>query len=725
MPLYNVLTIIGFGFGSALSIILFSLSLQKKQKRYDDYAFGIVLIAVTLWNSGNFVALLLRMLFGSVVIVEARITELLAYLGLVTMPSSLLHVHIAILARQKSGYDRLSKRALFAIIAAYIPAVVFTVFSFLQLLQVGVLQYNPANRLSSPFSIWVVFAIAVSIALSERLVKILENESDRHFHRDISLLLGFIAIGLLFIYIIPMYRLAYIGQYLNLLMLLSPAYPMAVLAYYVYRYNFYRLVIKPSLVYSTIYGLVMAIYLLGIRRLGEYLSQFPEVNSEFIEGILLIALVFIFQPFRSQIQTRLDKVFFKDKYYYQQFLRELSDSIVGIVDLQQLLQTLSNALVSALKAKACTLIVFRIIDDKPQIYRVYGNHELKDINLLIESLQATRKFRLRRQMRDYRVVPALQQNQIELAIPIYFQKDLIGLVCLTEKRTGNPYSDEEIDVLQTFANQVGLAFENARLVQDRLDLEAKVYQAEKLNSLGQLATTIAHEVKNPLSSIKTIVQVLHERAVGEEAEDLRIVLNEINRLNAVLEKLLTFARPTTSESETVDVRSVVQEIVDLLKHQARKQGIKIQVSVKGEIPAIDAKKQLVRDVIFNLVFNAAQAMPKGGTITISLETLQELKRDDVGQEEYIPSDIEQWLQIRVADTGPGIPADILKKIFDPFFTTKTVGTGLGLAIVKRNVAELNGHLKVVSHKNRGAEFIVSLPVKMQTRAVKEYVAQES
>ncbi len=711
MPISNVVKIIGFGFGAALSVILLGLSVQKKQKRYDDYAFGIVLIACTLWLGGNFLSMLLSMLFGSVVLFEAKLLQLSAYLGLALMPSSLIHVHLAILFRQRGGaHARLSKLSLFSILAAYVPTLFFILMAIADIGRMGILFFTPTDTLSLPFSVWIIFSIVFTIALSEKLVKLLENESDRHFHRDISFILGVIALGLILVYIIPAYRLAYIGQYLNLLMLLSPAYPMAVLAYYVYRYNFYRLVIKPGLIYSIIYGMVMAIYLLGIRRLGEYLSQFPEVNAEFIEGILLVALVFIFQPFRTQIQNRLDKIFFKDKYYYQQFLRELTDSISGIVDLQKLLQTLSAALVSALKAKACTLIVFRMNEGEPQIYRTYGNHELPDIHILIDALLATRRFRLRRQMRDHRVVLALRRNNIELAIPIHFQDDLIGLVCLTEKRNGSSYSDEELDVLQTFANQVGLAFENARLVQDRLDLEAKVFQAEKLHSLGQLATTLAHEVKNPLSSIKTIIQVLHEKAVGEEAEDLRIVLHEIDRLNTVLEKLLTFARPTTTEFESIKVPEIVQEVIDLLKHQARKSNIKIDFRVANNLPEIRTKKQLIRDIVFNLVFNAAQAMPEGGRILIELKEMKRLKRSDVEKDDYISPAVKKWIQLRISDTGPGIPKERLNKIFDPFYTTKTVGTGLGLAIVKRNVAELNGHLKVRSKENKGAEFIISLPV---------------
>ena len=206
------------------------------------------------------------------------------------------------------------------------------------------------------------------------------------------------------------------------------------------------------------------------------------------------------------------------------------------------LQIISQALTRTLKAKTCTLVVFNIIDGKPVIYKTFGNQKIRDVESLVDALNATRHFRLRRQMRDHRVRLALDRNRFEIAFPIYSRDNLIGLICLSEKQTGNDYTDEEFDVLQTFANQIALAFLNARLVQDRLDLEAKIYQSEKLNSLGQLATTIAHEIKNPLSSIKTIIQVLHENAREEDAEDLEIVIKEINRLNAVLDKLLSFRK---------------------------------------------------------------------------------------------------------------------------------------------------------------------------------------
>ncbi len=708
MPIYNIITLLGFGFGTALTIVLLSLSVKKMPKRYDDYAFGVVMISCVLWHGGNFLALLLEMLFGSVVSEGAKIALGFGYFGLAAMPSALLHVHLGIFYRAKLGPHRpLNKPQIFSLAATYLPMIIFLASKLPALGQGQPLSYISAS-LAKSFSIWILISIIASIAISGKLTKILKLESEQHYYRDMSYMLAGIGLGLILVYIIPIYRLAYVGQYLNLVMQLSPSFPLAVLAYYVYRYNFYRLVVKPSLIYSIIYGIVMAIYLLGIRKIGEYLSQFPEVNSTFIEGLLLVALVFAFQPLRSQIQVKLDKIFFKDRYYYQQFLRELSDSISHVVDLEKLLQIISQALTSTLKAKTCTLVVFNMIDDKPVIYKTFGNQKIENVESLVDALNATRHFRLRRQMRDHRVRLALNRNRFEIAFPIYSRDTLIGLICLSEKQTGNDYTDEEFDVLQTFANQIALAFLNARLVQDRLDLEAKIYQSEKLNSLGQLATTIAHEIKNPLSSIKTIIQVLRENAREEDAEDLDVVIKEINRLNTVLDKLLSFARPSEANVDRVNVSQIITDAIALLKHQAKKSNITINYS---EIPSpiVVAKKQSVREIVFNLILNSLQAMPNGGKLDISLsKSTEAFSRSRLTGRGHFPNS-EKWLQILIKDNGPGIPEENLNRILEPFFTTKTVGAGLGLAIVKRNVEELGGYLEVKSNPKMGTQFKVLLP----------------
>jgi signal transduction histidine kinase len=546
------------------------------------------------------------------------------------------------------------------------------------------------------FTLWAILSIVSSLFLSWRFVPLIHDASYRLFYRDLDIALGAIAVGLVAVYVIPLFRLAYIGGYLNLLMMVSPAFPMAILAYYVYRYNFYRLVIKPSLIYSIIYGVVMAIYLLGIRRLGEYLGQFPEVHAEFIEGLLLVALVFAFQPFRSRIQDRLDKVLFKERYYHQQYLRELTETISGIVDLERLLSTISEALINALKARACAIVVFRREEGTVHPIRAVGGHILPHPETIVRALEESRHFGLRRQLRNHRVVSAMRQNRIELSIPIYLKDMMTGLIGLTEKQTGNPYSDEEIDILYTFANQVALAVDNARLVQERLNLEQRVYQAEKYKNMGQLATTIAHEIKNPLSSIKTLIQVLEEGAEGEEADDLGRVVREIDRLNGVLEKLLSFARPAGTTLDSIDLSEMVDDVIALLRHQAEKNAVTISVVQNGPQYQIRARKHAVREILFNLVHNAIQATPRGGTVEVELER----QNTTPGRKEAVI--------ISVRDTGPGLPTAVRRKIFDPFFTTKTVGTGLGLTIVKRNIEELGGRLEVSNRDPEGAEFRVHL-----------------
>ncbi len=705
MPYYDIITLIGFGFGAALSFTLFSLSLQRVPKRAIDVAFGILFLSFILWFGGHFLSLLLNLLFGSVVDRQVKFFTICAYFGLAITPSALLHIQLASLLSARGADRHIGYKQTAIILFFYIPFIVFVVMHAARLFTQELYIPGHSEIVSTPFALWLIIAITASVTFSEKLVETLKYEADRRFYRDISYVLAGLGFGIIAVYIFPLYKLPYIGDYLDLLMMLSPAVPMAIFLYYVYRYNFYRLVIKPSLVYSVIYGSVMAIYLLGIRRLGEFLSQFPEVNEEIIEGLLLIALVFAFQPFRSLLQARLDKLFFKDRYYYQQFLRELSDSISSIVDLEQLLNTIRQALTSTLKVTECTIIIVERDKSHYRILKKSGHAEFPKLQQLIDALQTTRQFHIHRQLGDFRVGSALRQNKLALAVPVYFQDDMRGIVGLAKKESGNPFSEEELNVLQTFANQIGLAIENARLVQERMTLVQRVHQAEKMNSLGQLATTLSHEIKNPLTSIKTIVQVLHENAGGDDKKDLHLVLNEINRLQNILEKLLSFARPSNGFTERVDVEKIVSDVVTLLNHQAQRDGISLNFSSQGTIPVLDAKQQSIREIAFNLILNALQAVSAAGRVDVFLN----LERQSANATTANTTD-RNYIRLSVQDNGPGIADDMREHIYEPFYTSKTIGTGLGLAIVKRNVEELGGSIHVQNRNGNGTQFDVYLPI---------------
>ena len=710
MSWFNLVHVLGFGLGTTLAVIIIILTLQKNPKYYDDYLLMVLLGMNLLWLGGNFFALLLGFLFGNVFRTEIVALMMIAYFGLLCIPSSLVHGLTGILFRVKGNLSSISRLYQFLfVILVYTPVMVFIVLGFH-------FHFSPSLRLLTGttlriiFYFWVLLALVTAVIICENLARTHAIQAERHFFRDLGISLAALGTGIIVIYVIPSNRITYVGSYLNLVMLISPAYPMAVMAYYVYRYNFYRLVIKPSLVYSIIYGSVMAIYLLGIRRLGEYLQQFPEVNSAFIEGILLIALVFVFQPFRELLHKRLDRLFFKDRYFYQQVLRELSDTIIGIVDLEKLLNTVSESLSVAFKAKSLTIVVFSIHNNKPRIYKSIGQQEFRDFLGLVRALTLTRKMRLRQQIKDLRVVKELEENGLELAVPVFYQKEMMGMICLSGKRTGVPYTEDEIDMLQTFANQIALAIENARLVQERLNLEARIYQAEKLNSLGQLATTMSHEIKNPLSSINSIIQVLHENTTGEQAHDLQIVLNEIDRLNTILKKLLTFSKPTDGTLDKVSLRDMVQDVIYLLKFQANKYHITISFNSFPEPAYVFANSQSVREIIFNLVLNAIQSIDNEGQVWIDLGEISGMKEIRKISKRVDLYNARVWYYLHVRDNGPGISKENQKHIFDPFFTTKSSGSGLGLSIVKKNVDESGGIIKVKSRPGAGTEFTVYFPV---------------
>ncbi|MSS72010.1 MAG: GAF domain-containing sensor histidine kinase [Candidatus Latescibacteria bacterium] len=199
------------------------------------------------------------------------------------------------------------------------------------------------------------------------------------------------------------------------------------------------------------------------------------------------------------------------------------------------------------------------------------------------------------------------------------EERMLGLLCLGEKKRETPFSAEERELLDTLCNQMALAVENARLVEQRLDLERRMYEAERLSALGLLSASIAHEVKNPLSSIKTIAAVLREDLRDDRAktEDLSIILSEIDRLNRTVERLLRFARP---RQETVFRPLVLKEVLDdiilVLAHEAERRGVAIRSEV-GEQIVVSGDLEDLKEVFFNLILNGIQAMEGGGKITLT------------------------------------------------------------------------------------------------------------
>jgi len=260
-------------------------------------------------------------------------------------------------------------------------------------------------------------------------------------------------------------------------------------------------------------------------------------------------------------------------------------------------------------------------------------------------------------------------------------------------------SGETAAALEFLCEQLPGALDLCRLIEEKLQLERELAERERLAVLGQMAASISHNLKNPLGSIKTILQVQLESAELPESirGETKMVLEEIGRLSSKLNQLLQFSRPAIRGGVVVascDARVVAEEVSGVLRHEAERRGVAFEVEVVAGVTKLTASSEALSEILSNLVVNALEATARGGRVSVT------------------GSANGDGFLFAVEDDGPGVPESEREKILQPFFTTKTQGTGLGLAIVARRVAEFGGKLDWESpvRDGRGTRFRVILPL---------------
>ncbi|MFI5338922.1 MAG: ATP-binding protein [Candidatus Methylomirabilales bacterium] len=245
-------------------------------------------------------------------------------------------------------------------------------------------------------------------------------------------------------------------------------------------------------------------------------------------------------------------------------------------------------------------------------------------------------------------------------------------------------------------------------VTDRVSLEREVQQAEKLAVVGQLAAGIAHQIGTPLNVISGSAEYLMMEwgADRSRPQELEIIVAQTDRITKLIQQLLNFARPARMALQSVKLNDLLRDVLGLTEHQIAKERIAIKPDFQPDLPAITGDENQLEQAFLNIVVNAWHAMPTGGTLTIRTRSAPmgaRLHRSG----RAAPANVE----VIIADTGIGIPAEHLPRIFDPFFSTKGVGkgTGLGLAITRRIVEDHHGLIEVVSEVGRGTTFTIRLP----------------
>ncbi|HOE10619.1 MAG TPA: ATP-binding protein [bacterium] len=229
-------------------------------------------------------------------------------------------------------------------------------------------------------------------------------------------------------------------------------------------------------------------------------------------------------------------------------------------------------------------------------------------------------------------------------------------------------------------------------------LERQLVLQDRLAALGRLSAGVAHEIRNPLGVIKGSAELLRKRFGGMPGEEglFDFILEEVARLSRVVSDFLNFARPQTPELEKVDVNTVIQRSVQYLEHQANSLEIRREFELAGNLPSLQLDPNLFQQVLLNILLNAQEAMPQGGTIRIRTRRFS-----------------AREIAVEIQDTGVGIPPDNLQHIFDPFFTSKDSGSGLGLSVVHQIVSSHSGRIEVESSVGVGTTFRLIFPIQRE------------
>ncbi len=293
----------------------------------------------------------------------------------------------------------------------------------------------------------------------------------------------------------------------------------------------------------------------------------------------------------------------------------------------------------------------------------------------------------------------LGRLHIQVCVPLVVLNRLTGIVLLGSTDEKWRLKEEQAELLQALAGQAGLAFENAALHREQRDRLRRLYRAERLAAAGQLAAGVAHEIRNPLTSIRSTIQyVLPSFGPGDQKRVLLDeLLSEVDRIDRIVNDLLSLTRPTDFRPSEINLVELLDHTLLLIGPQARKQAVEIKYTeVKDELKVRGDAGQL-KQVLLNVFLNSLQAMPKGGILAVSASR----KSAELSGREVI--------DIRISDTGAGIPAEHLDKVFDPFFTLKKEGTGLGLSISYGIIQQHEGDIELHSEVGQGTTVVIRLP----------------
>lgn len=676
------------------SIILGFFVLSRNKTSIKHITYALFCLSIAVWSIFYFVWL----------ITDSRKIALLCshgfMAGAIFIPIFYLHHILALLQLN------LAKRKI--ILVSYISGAVFSIFNltpyFITDVQTRLsFKYWPtAGHLFSIFlPIWVFFVIygAYEIMKAHRNSTGIEKNRMRYVLIATVIGWGGGATNYPLWYDIPL------PPFLNILV---SGY-IVIVAYAILRHQLMdiEVIIKKTVVFAGMFtfafGIFVAIALLVSQLIAGGNTLLAFAISAFIITLLL-------RPLETWLINSTNKFLFQKKYEYKQIIKAFVEQVITELNLDKIVSSTLKLLDQTIHPYSAGIFILNQADDKYRLYNAYG---LEDKNItfgseskLITFLRKASEPALIKQTDGVsavnpEIVSEMNKLKAVIALPFLLHNDLIGFMFLGRKKSDEEYAKDDLDVLLDLSRTESIAVGNAQLL-------TEAAQAERRAAIGTMAAGINHEIGNPLNIITTKIQFFllskqrgyfKDKSREEILEECGLLLDETlkqtNRIVEITKKLSNFAKPSREfRPQTVNILEEIEETLAMLGHELELEKIRIEKEISPDVPKILADRQELRQILFNLIRNAAQAIEEKGQITLrALSTANGRVR------------------IEIQDTGKGIPEDKRQRIFEPFFTTKgsAKGTGLGLSIVRQLVWKNRGEITFKSQEGAGTSFILEFP----------------
>jgi signal transduction histidine kinase len=662
--------------GTLLPFFWIVVILGHRRKRNFERIFFFLCLALVFFFGGSLLALNAQLFYVQVPGGLERFAWVVMCVGLWSLPSLLVHLHVEYADIREMFAARARKRVWVA--GAYAPAILLAPALYAAArLKAGLDFELPSNSLGLAFQVWLLAAILICAVWQIRFHRAAPDREQGSFHRNLEIYFFLIALWILGAHIYLRMRPAgeeAIASYGTLLALFALA-PLIQLVRNVQKYNFLQIGRQRNLMYAVFAVFVALLYLSLIRRVGQWLE--PYFPPEATAALLLFLPVAFFEPLQRLVGRILRRTAQSEMDRVQRLTAEIQQE-ARHGDLRRLVQFVES--------------------------RVKETFELATVKVSLQE-QLPISEAAKQVAREMGIVGELKRGEPRCQLVILKEgqgtyASLGNVIAVMQVRPyGAAISGETEAALEFLCEQLPGALDLCRLIEEKLRLERELAERERLAVLGQMAASISHNLKNPLGSIKTILQVQLEREEMPEGmrAETQMVLEEISRLSAKLKQLLQFSRPAVlggAIAASCDARAVADEVAGVMRHEAERRGVGLEVAVDGAGAWLAASPEAVNEILSNLVLNALEATPRGGNVSLHGATNGE------------------GFLFCVEDDGAGVAESAREKILQPFFTTKTQGTGLGLAIVARRVAECGGKLDFQSpaKNERGAKFSVMLPL---------------